>query len=131
MRPRYSPSEARQFYPGECTAAESVGDFVYIYGPMNGDRVVVRACDSTVRAKMPAWAMIVQKSSDTECILQRWGMVTNVYTGLTPGELYHVDQDGELGSYARPGFAQIVAQAIGTDELWLTIEPMIIKLLAS
>lgn len=80
---------------------------------------------------MPAWGMVVRKDSDTECVVQRYGIVQNIYTGLVRNEYYWVDSVGELGDYPRPGFAQIVGQAISDNVFFLWIEQGMTKLLAA
>lgn len=104
---------------------------------MSGDRIFVRTCDSTDRAKLPAWAMIVHKDNDTECVLQRWGPCEGIYgtpgpgpNALVPGDFYYVDPLGEVGDYTRPGYVQIVGQAYDYDALWLDFDPWLFKLLA-
>lgn len=131
MRQRNQPQGVRKYYRAECSLNEQVGDLVYISADMVGTKLTVRTCDSTDRDKMPAWGMVVQKASDTNCVVQRYGIVKDLYTGLTPGEFYWVDSDGELGDYVRPGFAQIVGQAISTDTFFLWIEQGMVKLLAA
>jgi hypothetical protein len=106
-----------------CTVVEEVGDMVYSYVDfLPGDTMEVRVCDSTDLAKLPAIGMIVEKPTSVLCVVQRIGVVSGVYTGLTRGKPYYVDENGELARWddlVRPGWAQLVARAVSSEELWL------------
>ena len=64
---RLDPDVVRE---AECTAAESVGDFVCIVDdPPDGYDVVAKANPADFN-KMPAVGVIISKSSPTECLVQ-------------------------------------------------------------
>jgi len=129
MLRRNAVSGLRKYYRAVCTVSEQVGDLVYISGPMTGDKLTVRKCDPSDQNKMPAWGMIVRKDSDTDCVVQKYGFVAGVYSGLIPGAVYWVDSAGELGDYPRPGFAQIAGQAVDPDVFFLEIETNMTRLI--
>lgn len=131
MYQRNQLNGVRKYYRAECSTTESVGDFVFISGDMIDSKLNVRKCNSTDRAKMPAWGIVVRKNSDTECVVQRYGIIKDIYTGLTPGDFYWVDSSGELGDYERPGYAQLVGQALSTNVFFLWVEGQMTKLLAA
>ncbi len=72
---------------------DQVGDAVYIRGQANGHYKVARA-DVGLYVKMPAIGIITQKWGFTDALVQLWGEVKNIYTGLTPGRSYFVDASG-------------------------------------
>lgn|SRR5574343_166764 len=76
-----------------CTAAEAVGDLVYISGPKVGADYTVRKADITDFSKMPAAAVVVFKISPTRAVIQFQGE-TGLYSGLTPGRVYWVSDAG-------------------------------------
>lgn len=84
-RPRVDPALAT----ATCTAAEAVGDLVYISGNKTGADYAVRKADVTDYTKMPVVAVIVYKISATKAVIQFGGEV-GLYTGLTPGQVYWV-----------------------------------------
>jgi len=77
-----------------CTAAEVVGDLVYISGAKVGADYSVRTADNTLTAKMPAIGVIVAKISSTRALIQLQGETT-LFTGLTPGTVYWVGDTGQ------------------------------------
>lgn len=72
---------------------DQVGDAVYIRGQANGYYKVARA-DVSLGSKMPAIGVIIQKWDFTSCLIQLWGEVRNIYTGLSPGRTYFIDDVG-------------------------------------
>jgi hypothetical protein len=76
-----------------CTAAEAVGDLVYIHAPKSGADYTVRKADITDFNKMPAAAVVIYKISATRAVIQFQGE-TDLYTGLTPGRNYWVSDAG-------------------------------------
>lgn len=110
--------------PATCDATDQVGDLVYAYAyaPLSGLRYEVRHADPTDLSKMPAWAVIISKSSDTECSVQWAGPVANIFGGLTIGARYWVGLSGrpELTPPALPGaYQQVVGLAVDTNQLFL------------
>jgi hypothetical protein len=108
--------------PATCDATDQVGDLVYAYAPLSGLRYEVRHADPTDLSKMPAWAVIISKSSDTECSVQWAGPVANIFGGLTVGARYWVGLSGrpELTPPSLPGaYQQVVGIAVDTNQLFL------------
>jgi hypothetical protein len=131
MRPRNPAPGSAQYVSAICTAAESIGDVVYVSGPMVGGVVVVSKADATNETKMPGFGLIVKKPSPTQCIVQRAGRVDGVYSGLTVNQRYWVDSSGVLSSsYPRPGYAQAVALAVDPTSLQLDFGFRMIQVLA-
>ena len=80
----------------ECTAAESVGDFVCIVDdPPNGVDYVGKA-DPADFDKMPAVGVIISKSTPTDCIVQWMGETPNIFGGLSSGEIYYLGSDAKI-----------------------------------
>ena len=92
------PSKRENFAQAACGASDGVGAVVYIKGPPVGGKYQVETADPTDFDKMPAIAMIIQKSSPTatECWIQFRGEITDVYGSLVPGEMLFVDETGGL-----------------------------------
>ena len=72
---------------------DQVGDAVYIRSQANGFYKVAR-CDPKVTTKMPAIGLIVAKWNFTQCLVQIWGEVRGLFTGLLPRRTYTVSADG-------------------------------------
>lgn len=79
----------------ECLATDSVGDAVCARIE-DGGLYRVFQCDPNDEAKMPAWGVIISKSSDTECRVQYGGIVDGLYGGLELRKTLFVDTDGGL-----------------------------------
>jgi len=108
----------------ECTAAESVGDFVCIIDdPPNGSDFVGKA-DPADYNKLPAVGVIISKSSDTRCLVQWLGETPNIFTGLSSGEIYFLGDDAKAADVPPPPvtiplYAQIVAVATAPTRLYI------------
>lgn len=108
----------------ECTAAESVGDFVCIVDdPPNGVDYVGKA-DPADFGKMPAVGVIISKSSPTDCLVQWLGETPNIFTGLSSGEVYFVGEDSKIADVPPipttvPLFAQYMGVATAPTRLYL------------
>jgi len=86
----------RDIRAAECTAAESVGDFVCIVDdPPNGVDLVGKA-DPGDFNKMPAVGVIISKSSPTDCRVQWMGETPNIFSGLSSGEVYYLGSDAKI-----------------------------------
>jgi len=72
---------------------DQVGDAVYIRGQANGYYKVARA-DVGLYSKMPAIGILIQKWGFTDALVQLWGEIKNIYTGLSPGRTYFIDSAG-------------------------------------
>lgn len=108
----------------ECTAAESVGDFVCISdNPPNGHDMVGRA-DPANFTKMPAVGVIISKSIPTMCLVQWLGETPNIFTGLSSGEVYFVGEDARVAEVPPvpttvPLFTQFMGVATAPTRLYL------------
>lgn len=80
----------------QCTISEKVGDFVYIDGDAVGNKFDVRTASCHDSSKMPAVGVIIKKVSSIECFVQISGFVKNVFSGLSPGKVYQVGEDGGI-----------------------------------
>lgn len=116
-----------------CIPTNVVGDLVYARAPETGGVYQVGKVDPRDDTKMPAIGMIVQKQTASECWVQYFGEVRDVYTGLATNESLFVGADGKLtptpptplaGGYA---FVQAMGTAIGADTLLFTPSPTMFK----
>lgn len=97
----------------ECLTTDDIGAMVYIRDAAVGEMYKVEAVDPDDLSKMPAVAMIIQKITSTSCVIQFYGEVADVYTGLTPGSRYFVgDATGALSEGAPTGSGKII-QSVG------------------
>jgi hypothetical protein len=109
--------------PANCLSTDSVGDLVYITGDSVGGIIQVSKVDITDYSKMPGVGVIISKSSSTDCIILRYGLL-NV-TGLTPGSIYFVDSNSRptlIRPVASPGvkvFVQVIGVAMDSSRLLL------------
>ena len=97
-----------------CLPNDHVGDVVYIRGDSVGEIIQVERADIGDAAKMPGIGVITSKSSDTECIVIRGGIVPVV--GFLPGKLYFVGPDGRpspISPIFRQLFPKSLIQPIG------------------
>ena len=85
--------QAPQIIRVACMLTDQVGDAVYIRAAMNGAYKVARA-DVSTGAKMPAIGIIISKWGFTDALVQLWGEVKGIYTGLSPGRTYFIDASG-------------------------------------
>jgi len=105
-----------------CLAADAVGDIVYVRDVFSGTRYRVGAADPSDGDKMPGVAVILSKQSPTACWVRFQGL-TDLYTGLTPGEAYFVGSDSQpaaAGDANFPGAGsqkQQIGVATDDDEL--------------
>jgi hypothetical protein len=72
---------------------DQVGDVVYIRSAANGSYKVAR-CDPKNDLKMPGWGIIIAKWNYTSCLVQTYGEIKNIYTGLIPRRVYSISGDG-------------------------------------
>ena len=115
-----------------CTITDAVGDAIRISGNKIGDRYQVTRVDIDALPTLPAIGIIIQKTSDTECLIQVAGIVSGVYTGLTPHQTLFIGTDGRLTHTVtpHPGTGQrahqIMGVALATTELLLDVKSPII-----
>jgi hypothetical protein len=118
---RLDPDVVRE---AECTAAESVGDFVCIVDdPPNGYDVVAKADPADVD-KMPAVGVIISKSTPTECLVQWYGETPDIFTGLASGKEYFVGSDSRIATLPPtpttvPLFTQFMGVATAPTRFYL------------
>lgn len=109
----------------QCQVGDGVGATVYITGDRVGQYYQVSTTDPSVRGKMPAVGMIVEKMTDTTCVVQFGGNVEGVYSGLTPGELLFVEDTGGLDNEmptpagGTPRYVQVVGASLAADVIKL------------
>jgi hypothetical protein len=105
---------------------DQVGDLVAVRSTSNGIYKVWRA-NPAVRNRMPAIGVIVKKWSMTECIVQLYGPVLSIYTGLVPQTTYTVGDNGRpanpIPTPSAPGEIRYIQQ-IGTP-----LSPTVLDLL--
>ena len=116
----------RDIRAAECTAAESVGDFVCIADdPPNGHDLVAKA-DPADYNKLPAVGVVISKSEPTKCRVQWFGETPNIFAGLASGEIYFLGTDSKAADLPPmpttvPLFQQSIAVATAPTRLY--IEP--------
>lgn len=102
---------------------------VYITGPMVGEYYQVGFCDIDDINKRAA-GMVVSKQSSTICAVQYSGLVSSIYSGLTPG-LHMFLGEGERGRLEQfvPAraptnnrYVEIVGKALSDDIILLEIQ---------
>jgi hypothetical protein len=109
-------------FNGICTATDIVGDLIRI----KADSYVVERANPTTYGTMPAIGVIINKPTLTTCIVQTFGHVIGVYSGLNPGKIYFVGDDGRpTTSTTVPGVGttrmhQSIGAALTTDILFLS-----------
>jgi hypothetical protein len=101
----------RNTFACACTAAETVGKFVYIAGPAVGGVYEVRNADPYDGAKMPIFGTVISKASATACTVQWTGEVTGVFSGMTPGKVYFVGTAGAI--VLTPLVGNVYVQKVG------------------
>lgn len=65
-----------------CLSGDSVGDIVCMRGLPSGDKWRVQTADPFDKTKMPAVGILISKSTPTVGIIQLFGKLLGVYTGL-------------------------------------------------
>jgi len=113
-----------------CSISEVVGKFVYISGDRVGKTYTVSTVDPFTRDKMPAVGLVIQKYTDTKCIVQLFGEVKNLFTSLIPGHYVFVGANGDLTQFPVspfPGvgvFHQSAGIAFASDVVFLYLDPI-------
>jgi hypothetical protein len=112
--------------PATCSAAESVGDFVYLAGnQVNGVDTVSKANPLDL-SKMPAVGTIIKKISDTDCFVQWGGETPAMFSGLQTGKRYFLGSDAKPSlappdpSPGLPARAQSIGIALTADKLYVS-----------
>jgi hypothetical protein len=106
-----------------CMATDAVGDLVYVRTDAAGGVPQVTKIEVTDSSKMPAIAVIIAKSSPTDCRILRYGL--HSMPGLIPGKTYFAGLDGTI-TPTRPAsipgskvFVQVVGVALDSGRLIL------------
>lgn len=117
-------------FDANCPSGAAVGDAVYVSGAKVGGVVQVATCDITSYSAMPAVGVIISKASTTDCTVQYAGEVT-IFSSLTPGRVYMIDQNGEpTSSLPAPGsshYVQRLGIATSTDSMLLLLDTTLVK----
>lgn len=113
-----------------CSAAEQVGDFVCITGLESGKQVVRKANPFDYNY-MPAVGVLISKISDTQCLVQWLGETPDIFSGLSPGEIYFLGADGRISEYPpvptdRAVFVQIVGIATAPTKIYVRTESSLV-----
>lgn len=109
-----------------CLSSDAVGDLVCITGNLVAGKYQVTKANPVALSSMPAVGAITSKTSATNCTIYFWGAIGGIWSGLTPGRIYFVGDDGTIAlippvpTLSRPQiYIQHVGVAIGTDVLML------------
>lgn len=107
-----------------CIAGDLVGDCVYITGAKVGQLYQVRKVDPSTPSMMPAVGVILSKSNPTTCIVQLFGEIGGLYTGLAPKSVLYVASNGRPGT--TPGtLVQVIGSALSTDVVLIWPDPRV------
>ena len=118
------PRSQRILGRANCLASDSVGNCVVITGSKIGDYYQVETMDPVLDGTDQAVAVITEKSSPTECVIQFHGLLSGVYSGLTAGKRLYVGIDGQL-THTPPSpaggvlYLQLMGVAIDDEEVML------------
>ena len=105
-----------------CTAAESVGDPVFISGPKVGGIISVLKVDTTDINKMPVIGLIESKPTATTCVVQSVGDLLGLPFTFTVGKRVFATSTGLSSIIPGAGnFAQVVGIATDTNDLSILI----------
>lgn len=117
-------------FDADCPSGAAVGDAVYITGAKVGGVAQVATVDITSVSTMPAVGVITAKPTSTECTVQYGGEVA-IYSGLTPGKVYMIDQNGEptatLPSVGSDHYVQRLGIATSSDSMLLLLDVTLVK----
>lgn len=122
-----------QVFLAQCQASDAVGDAVYVAGPASGTRFTVSKVDIDDAGKMPAIGVIIQKSSDTECVVQFQGIVRNIYEAMIPQKPLFIGTDSRPSYNIPPRplsgrrFVQHIAHALSETTVLISVRnPLIL-----
>jgi hypothetical protein len=116
------------FFRASCGTSVDVGDVVYLTGNIVGGLPEVDTVDIDASGENPGVGVVLKKRTSTICIIQVSGIIRNVYTGLTPGNLLFVAPGGSItGSIpSAPSAGRRAIQHVGsvlqTGEVLLDIK---------
>lgn len=113
-------------FEANCPSSAAVDDFVYITGPSIGGILQVDTVDVTNLATMPAFGIVIDKTTPILCTVRVSGEVVPANV-LVPGKRYFIDVDGKPSDTIPtpdPGgkaAIQVAAYALDTNRLLLTL----------
>jgi hypothetical protein len=108
-----------------CLAIDAIGNCVKVTGPDIAGIIQVATVDVADPSTALTVGVIISKSTATDCIVQLFGRVTNVYAGLQPGKFYFVNTTGVpdlvppaplVGGIA---YVQAIGVALSATEIFL------------
>lgn len=119
--------------PALCLATDAIGDVVYISGSKVGDYFQVTKVDIDTPTTMPSPGVIIRKDSPTQCEVQVSGIVSGVYTGMTPNKCLFVDTNARLTETVTPHrptpgqrILLIMGQVLSATDLLIDVKSPII-----
>jgi len=111
----------------DCPSGIVPDDLVYVTGTAIAGIMQVAKVDVTDRAKMPAYGIVVSKSTATRCVVQTLGQYTTGVS-LTPGKPVYVSATGQpisakptLGGAPAIAITQIIGYAWDTNKIFLNL----------
>lgn len=122
------------YFRASCSASVALGEIVYLTGSIVGGFPEVDTVDIDANGENPGVGVVVKKRTTTTCVVQVNGIVSNVYTGLTPGSFLFVAPGGSLTESmpATPTVGKRAIQNIGSvledDRVLLDIKPPIYRI---
>ena len=87
---------SERFGHANCIASDIVGNCVGISAPRLGVFFQVRTVDPGDLAGIAAVALVISKSSSTECMVQFEGVYAGPFAALGTGKRYYVGPTGQL-----------------------------------
>ena len=116
----------------DCSAAEAVGDCVYVSADAVSGVIQVRKVDVTDSAKMPAIGMILDKATSTTCTVALLGTVpVGALPAFVPGKRYFVGASSKpvaVPPATPPVLVQVVGIALDSGRLLFNPSPNMTKL---
>jgi hypothetical protein len=104
-------------FEGTCSTSEAVGDVVFVNGPGKD----VRKTDIADPNKVSSVGVVISKPTTTTCVVQVSGLISGIYTGLTPNSRYFLGADARptatkpTGSEGSPTLVVALGIAIDTN----------------
>jgi hypothetical protein len=106
---------------------------VYISADRLGDLYQVDRCDIAQPHRRPI-GMVISKASATDCLVQTFGEISSIYTGLTPGRHLFLGLDlGARLTHVFPGpaithklYTQLAGYSLAADRLFLQLQEPIV-----
>lgn len=82
--------------PATCLSTDVMGSLVYVTGGTDAQGYEVATADPGAYETTPAIGIIIGKTSDTTCLIQRAGIVSGLFANLVPGNPYYLGINGTL-----------------------------------